>query len=317
MTTAVGARLSTTSEGLWLTAALAGVSRLPSVLKVRPVGDVANTVATHPGMAVLEEAGVCSGAVLDSDVADWLLTLGRPDVELAITVSRPEGNPDRFVGPPPLFEAPEDDPLAAYEALEQWRSRQGAQRAAALCRREGRWVAAARVWRTGEAPLDEIVVSPLADGAVAAAIGALAGRAQPADFDGINIESAVLESLAAQWQARPGMDVVAALTDAGLTVPQARIVAAVGDASAARTVVVAAQYSIDGAQFAPTGITIVDTLLGRVIISNLAGNGEPRWTMLFPGTAQRVARAVGELLQGLPSGSAWTTHERIQKFDTR
>src|SRR4051794_6894868 len=158
--TAVGARLSTTSEGLWLTAALAGVTRLPSVLKVRPVGDVDATLASHGGMAVLETAGVCRDGVLDPDVADWMLTLGRPDIELAIMMSRPEAKPDRLLGPPPVFEAP-SDPVDAARALAQWRMRQPAQRAAALCRRIGWWVAASRVWRAGTEDLDEIVVSPL------------------------------------------------------------------------------------------------------------------------------------------------------------
>ncbi|MBY0442803.1 MAG: ESX secretion-associated protein EspG, partial [Mycobacteriaceae bacterium] len=63
-TVAVGARLSTTSEGLWLIAALAGVSRVPAVLKVRPVGDVDGILAEHPGLAVLEEAGIYHGGVL-------------------------------------------------------------------------------------------------------------------------------------------------------------------------------------------------------------------------------------------------------------
>lgn len=75
-TTAVGARLSTTSEGLWLTAALARVSRLPAVLRVRPVGDVEQMLAGHPGLAVLEEAGVCRDGVLDamsrSGFARWV-----------------------------------------------------------------------------------------------------------------------------------------------------------------------------------------------------------------------------------------------------
>ena len=103
----MAARLSTTSEGLWLTAALAGVTRLPAVLKVRPVGDVEGIVSGHPGLAVLEEAGVCRNGVLDPDVADWLLTLGRPDVELNVKITRPDDQPGRLVGPAPLFIAPE------------------------------------------------------------------------------------------------------------------------------------------------------------------------------------------------------------------
>ncbi|WP_454561754.1 ESX secretion-associated protein EspG [Mycobacterium haemophilum] len=315
-TVAAGARLSTTSEGLWLVAALAGVSRLPAVLKVRPVGDVDGMVADHPGLAVLEDAGIYRGGVLDPDVADWLLTLGRPDIELDIMVSRPNGSSDLLVGPPNVFEAPQDS-VAAAEALSRWHAQQPPQRAAALCRRKNWWVAAARMWHEGEDPIDEVVVSPLGQTSPVDAVNDILGPGTAAQFHGINIESAVLESIINDWQAHPDTDVVTALVEAGLTVPQARIVAAVGDGTATRAVVTAVEYSIDGASPPVAGISVVDTLVGRVVISTCEGPDERGWTMLFAGTAQRVATGIEELLARLPSGRDWTTHERIQKFDTR
>lgn len=314
-TAAVGARLSTTSEGLWLTAALAGVSRLPAVLKVRPVGDVDGMVADHPGLAVLEEAGVCRGGVLDPDVSDWLLTLGRPDIELDIIVSRPTGSSDRLVGPPPLFEAPQDS-VEAAEALNRWHARRPPQRAAALCRRGSWWVAASRMWHGGEDPIDQVVVSPLGQIAPAVSINDIVGPGKAAQFHGVNIESAVLESIIADWQARPDTDVVTALVEVGLTVAQARVVAAVGDGTATHAVITAVEYSVDGASPPVAGISVVDTLVGRVVISTCTGPDGRAWTMLFPGTVQRVATGVEELPQQLPSGRHWITHRRIQQFDT-
>jgi len=314
-TAAVGARLSTTSEGLWLAAALAGVSRLPAVLKVRPVGDVDGMVADHPGLAVLEEAGVCHGGLLDPDVADWLLTLGRPDIELDVMVSRPDGSSDRLVGPPPVFEAPQDS-VEAAEALSRWHERQPSQRAAVLCRRGSWWVAAARMWHGGEDPIDEVVVSPLGQTSPAGAVNDIVGPGTAAQFHGINIESTVLEAIITDWQAHPDTDVVTALVEAGLTVAQARIVAAVGDATATRAVVTAVEYSVDGASPPVAGISVVDTLVGRVLISTCEGPDGRAWTMLFPGTVQRVATGVEELLARLPSGRDWTTHHRIRQFDT-
>ena len=314
-TAVVGARLSTTSEGLWLTAALAGVSRLPAVLKVRPIGDVDGIVADHPGLAVLEEAGVCYGGVLDPDVADWLLTLGRPDIELDVMVSRPDGSSDRLVGPPPVFEAPQDS-VEAAEALGRWHEREPPQRAAALCRRGSWWVAAARMWHGGEDPIDEVVVSPLGQTSPAGAVNDILGPGTPAQFHGINIESTVLEAIITDWQAHPDTDVVTALVEAGLTVAQARIVAAVGDATATRAVVTAVEYSVDGASPPVAGISVVDTLVGRVLISTCEGPDGRAWTMLFPGTVQRVATGVEELLARLPSGRDWVTHHRIRQFDT-
>jgi hypothetical protein len=55
----------------------------------------------------------------------------------------------------------------------------------------------------------------------------------------------------------------------------------------------------------------------RVLISNLAGSDEPQCTTLFPGTEQRIARAIGELPNGLPAGPDWATHERIRRSHTR
>jgi hypothetical protein len=297
---------------LWLTAALAGVSRLPAALKVRPVGDVDGMVAGHPGLAVLEEADVCRGGVLDPDVADWILTLGRPDIELDIMVSRPDGSSDHLAGPPPVFEAPQDS-VEATEALSRWHAQQHPRRAAALCRRAGWWVAAARMWHGGEDPIDEIVVSPLAQSSPAGAVNDILGPDTAAQFHGVNIESAVLEPIIADWQANPDTDVVDALVDAGMTVPQARIVAAVGDATATRAVVTAVEYSVDGASPPVAGITVVDTLVGRVLISSCKGPDARAWTMLFPGTAQRVAVGVEELLQRLPAGQDWIIHQRIPK----
>ena len=312
----MGARLSTTSEGLWLTAALAGVSRLPAVLRVRPVGDVEQMLAGHPGLAVLEDAGVCRGGTLDPDVAEWISTLGRPDVEVALDVSRPNGQADRLAGPPPLFEAP-SDPLEAAEALRVWRANGAARRAAAVCRRDGSWVAAARVWQVGDEPLDEIVVSPLGRAAIGAVINDLIGPGQPADFDGINIETAVLNPIISDWQARPGMDLVTELVDVGLTLPQARIVAGAGDATATRASLTAIEYSVEGPHFAPHGISVIDTLSGRVLVSPVAGPDQRPWTTIFPGTGHRIATAVTELLESLPCGRGWTTHTRIRPFDTR
>lgn len=286
------------------------------MLKVRPVGNVEGMTADHPGLAVLEEAGVCRGGVLDPDVADWLLTLGRPDVELDIMVSRPDGSSDRLVGPPKVFAAPQDS-VEAAEALNRWHAQQPPQRAVALCRRGSWWVAAARMWHGGDDPIDEVVVSPLGQTSPAGAVNDIVGPATAAQFHGINIESAVLESIISDWQSRPDTDVVAPLVEAGLTVPQARVVAAVGDSTATRAVVAAVQYSVDGASPPVGGISVVDTLLGRVVISTCEGPDGRAWTMLFPGTVQRVATGVEELLERLPSGRSWATHQRIRQFDTQ
>jgi hypothetical protein len=160
------------------------------------------------------------------------------------------------------------------------------------------------------------VVSPLGRTSPAGAVNDILGPGTPAQFHGINIESTVLEAIITDWQAHPDTDVVTALVEAGLTVAQARIVAAVGDATATRAVVTAVEYSVDGASPPVAGISVVDTLVGRVLISTCEGPDGRAWTMLFPGTVQRVATGVEELLARLPSGRDWVTHHRIRQFDT-
>lgn len=323
----MGAQLSTTSEGLWLTAALAGVTRLPAALRVRPVGDAEAMIAGHPGLQVLQDAGICEGTTLDTDVAQWLMTLGRCDIELSIIVTRPTERCDRLRGPSPIFHAP-DQPLTTAQALEAaetlraWRTHQDADRSAVLCRRDGQWVAAMRVWQGGyepdKEPIDEVSISPLETGTtVVEAVEAILGEETPAEFEGINIESTRLDSVLREWQEDPeAIDLTGELLRLGLTTRQARAVSAVCDQGATRAAMSAVQYSLDGPEFAAAGAMVVDTLLGRIVVSS-TGSADQRWTMLFPGTRARIARAVSDAFQELPSGAAWEHHTRIQQFHTR
>jgi hypothetical protein len=314
------AGLSTTSEGLWLTAALAGVTRLPVVLKIRPVGGI-DEFSGNPGFEVLEQVGVCSPAgVLDPDVGDWVMTLGRPDLEVDVTISAPSANNGRLVGPPPAFVAP-DNPVQAHEVLARWRAPQPVQRAAALCRRDGWWVGAARVWHVGvdnesgcsAEELDEIVVSPLGQISLSSAVYDLLGSAAAAQFDGVSIETDVLDSIVMHWQYHPDLNVVTMLVEAGMTVEQARMVEVVGDATTARAMVSAIEHRAEGPRLAAQAMMVADTMLGRVLVSASAGPDGRLWTMLTPGTRQRTAAALGDLLESLPCGADWHTHQRVRK----
>lgn len=334
---ATGARLSTTSEGLWLTAALAGVSRLPAALRVRPVGDVNAMLAGHPGLQVLADQGICTPGVLtavgddddeatwrvraagalDEDVYEWLWTLGRPDIEVIIEISRPAEQSDRLLGPPPLLDLgvdPETHPVEAYAALQQWRAEQPPQRAAVLCRRDGQWVCAARVWQVGAESFDEIVVSPLGAADIGTSVNEILGHVPAAEFEGINQPAQTIEPIVTAWQAEPSMDVVSELAAAGLTIPQARVLAAAADASATRITVCVMEHSVDGPAFGGRTVTVLDSLYGRVLISGTdAAESEP-WTMIFPGTARRITKAVNEMCSSVPSGADWVTHQRTRPF---
>ena len=307
------ARLSTTSEGLWLTAALCGVLELPPVLKVRPVGSVEATLADHPGIVVLERAGLCRAGVVGPDVREWVETLGRPDVEVDVVVSRPDRAPTRLLGPPPLFEAPPDW-IEAARALAEWHGRRPPQRVVALCRRDGTWVSAARLWRAGDDDIDDVVVSPLGGADVGVAVREVLGQAQPAQFGGINSETARLGPVLSAWQTNPSISVVDELVRVGLSGPQARVVEAVCDAGAARATISAAEFSIDGPVWAPLALTVADTMLGRVVVSYTVGPDGRLWTTLLPGSGTAIDGAVTELLEGLPCGRGWGTHQRVRNF---
>ena len=212
-------------------------------------------LASHPGLQALEEAGVCQGRTLDPDVQEWLLTLGRCDIEVSIMVTRPAERAERLSGPPEIFRPPADplkEPLAAAEALRAWRAHQPADRTAVLCRRAGQWVVAARVWQDGEEPIDEVTVSPLeGDTTMTQAVADILGEELPAEFEGINIEAERLQTVLSNWQADPqGHDVIGELLKLGLTARQARMVVAVSDVGAVRASIGAVQYSLDGPAFA-------------------------------------------------------------------
>lgn len=179
-----------------------------------------------------------------------------------------------------------------------------------LCRRDNAWVAAARLWRPGQDTSDEVVVTPLGGTEIAHVVVDTIGPADPAQFHGINSEAAVLNTVLSAWQANPAIDIIAGLVEVGLSVPQARLVEAVADRGTTRAVIGAAEFSISGPARAPMAVTVADTLIGRVVVSNSVGPDGRQWTTLLPGADHAIHTAVVELLETLPSGRGWATHQR-------
>jgi hypothetical protein len=328
MTVASGARLSVTSEALWLTAALAGISRLPSTLRVRPAdGAERADLSTHPGFEVLQQAGVWTGTALDPDVEHWMHTLARPDVRVDVEVDVPTKVSAQLLGPAPLFTPSYDlttiqqsgtAAIAAYEELQQWRAQQPAQRVATLCRRDGIWVAATRLWQSGSEhtgndrdEVDEIVVSLVGDRPIATTVAELLGSAGAAQFRGLSIQFSVLNDIVSQWQRDPDTNIVATLVDHGLTVEQARIVEAVADRSAVRATVTAMQLRPGRNEWARRTMTVADTVYGRVLRSE-SGSAEQVWTLMAPGTDHHISVGLNEVLESLPSGRDWSEYTKAQ-----
>jgi hypothetical protein len=328
MTVASGARLSVTSEALWLIAALAGISRLPSTLRVRPAdGAERADLSTHPGFEVLEQAEVWTGTTLDPDVEQWVHILARPDIRVDIEVDVPSKVSAQLLGPAPIF-TPSFDlatiqqsgtaAVAAYEELQQWRAQQPAQRVATLCRRDGIWVAATRLWQSGSEytgierdEVDEIVVSLVGDRPIGTTVAELLGKAAAAQFRGLSIQASVLNDIVVQWQRDPDTNIVAILVDHGLTVEQARIVEAFADRSAVRATVTAMQLRPGRNEWAQRTMTVADTVYGRVVRSE-SGSGEQMWTLIAPGTEHHISVALNEVLESLPSGRNWAEYTKGQ-----
>lgn len=337
------ARLS--SEGLWLTAALAGVSRLPYDLKVRPIGNVDETLAGHEGLRVLQDNGFCVGRELHDDLRKWMGVLGLPDLQVTVGINRPKFRSDRLLGPPPAFDPgvdPEKQPIEAYEALMRWNAEQrGTQRVAVLCRRGGEWVSAARLWQVGahsstsehaeteddgtmpvdienesQEELDEIVVSGLGNIDIADAVNQVVGEQQPAQFDTINVPAGLLEPILGRWQHYPNMDLIAALRDAGLNMPQAQVVQAAADASATQITVSATEFTLGGEDFSPRVVTIIDCLAGRLMQRQSVSPDGLVWSSLVPANPSRIAEAVHNMCAELPSAEDWESHRRSRPFSS-
>lgn len=344
-----GARLSTNSEGLWLTAALAGVTRLPVALGVRPIGAVNEIVPGHPGMKVLESSGICSERVLDADVERWMWVLGRPDIQITVKVKRPVHAHGELGGPQPLFDPdinPEEDPIAAYEALMQWYAAQGLQRAAVLCRREGAWVSAVRVWqptqhdpqehetagRTGDTEssideiaggadgedlrreIDEVVITDLGAIDPSKSVNEVIGHGIPGQFDAINVPMGLLEPVLGRYQRNPAVDLLADLRGCGLTMPQARVMEAVADVSATQVTVTAEEFSVGQRSYAPFVVTVIDTIVGQVVRTDSVSADGQQWISILPATPSRISAAVLAMCESLPAGTEWVSHRRERAF---
>lgn len=344
MSHTAGARLSTTSEGLWLTAALAGVTRLPDALRIRPIGAVDRVLPGHPGLKVLQDQGICSGRVLDSDVERWMWALGRPDLQITVTIKRPNRHRDRIGGPPAVFDPgvdPLEDPIRAYEALMSWNATFGPRRVAVLCCRGGEWVSAARIWQPiqvpdeaedpGHAPaaddttggdtrethgeLDEIIITDLGVRDPAEMVNDIVGRSETrAEFEAINLRAGTLESVLQRWQRHPSTDLIGALRQCGLSTAQAYIVEAASDVSATQITVSATQFSIDHTDHAAHVLTITDTLNGRVIKVDSESPDGQRWISLLPGGPRWISEGVTAMCASLPSGTDWLAHRRDRQL---
>lgn len=279
--------LTTTVGGVWVLQALLGVESMPVALRLKPfipsvhheliVDSTAGPVpiAETAEYLSLVQAGVISqtGAV-DEPVRDWMTVLGRPDRQAVLAIRRPS------VG---AVDNAED--LTVDE------------RVVVVCRYR-RWLAMAA--RDG----DDMVIDAVGETDDTAAqvdlmcqtlIPAL-GVAEPADIDGVNIPTEVIQS-ALEAAAPHGRDaVIAAVSRLGLQPQQAEVLAAATRLDeSAMAVAMVIDHGI-AQHIHPRVVTVADTEFGRISVTTSMSADGKQWMSIWPTTHEALHEELAELL---------------------
>lgn len=277
--------LTTSTECVWVLQALLGVERMPVPLRLKPFipsahGDL--IVETDRGRQPLTHTAQYQDLVrvgvideqgrVDDVVRDWMTVLSRAEREVMLAIRRPDQP------------ATEDSQATVYE------------RVMVVCRYQ-RYMAMAA--RDGA----EVVIGGVGEsGDPAAQIEAMCnvlipalGDHPPADIDGINLPSAVIQrEIEASKGNRAVLETV--LRNAGLSPWEMQVVQAATDLERSAMGVVA--VSDHGAEMRvhPRVLTVADTEFGRVSFSTTAGADGTEWLSIWPATATSIRQDLRELL---------------------
>ena len=285
------AELTTTPSGIWVLQALLGVEKMPTALRLRPFVpsiDGGGTVATDIGEIPLERtaeyASLAAAGVIDDRgqvdeaVRDWMAVVGRPQREVMVVIRRPKP----IDGSVPAG----DDPPALVE-----------ERTMSICQRE-RWLA--MIARSD----DQVVLAPLGEAAYADAQVELIcdtvlhafSTGQPAAISGFNLPSAALEQALTGTLGKDRPIVASALTRLGLSPDQVAVLSAAARLDESAMAVVAVIDHGIKPQVHPDVISVIDSELGRITISNTTGPDGTRWTSVWPTSPDALRQDIGNLL---------------------
>ncbi len=285
------AELTTTPSGIWVLQALLGVEKMPTALRLRPFVpsiDGGGTVATDIGEIPLERtaeyASLAAAGVIDDRgqvdeaVRDWMAVVGRPQREVMVVIRRPK----------PIAGSVRagDDPLALVE-----------ERTMSICQRE-RWLA--MIARSD----DQVVLAPLGEAAYADAQVELISdtvlhafsTGQPAAISGFNLPSAALEQALTGTLGKDRPIVASALMRLGLSPDQVAVLSAAARLDESAMAVVAVIDHGIKPQVHPNVISVIDSELGRITISNTTGPDGTRWTSVWPTSPDALRQDIGNLL---------------------
>ena len=268
--------LEITAEGLWLVQALCAVETLPAVLVCRPFVSECGVPESHPGYAVLHEAGVLfDGDAVHPQVKLWMETLGNPDVVLSCLVHRG-----------------------------------GEHLRVAIARRGEVTVAAAR---HGEnVTVESLGPGMTLSGLVQRVLPLCGPVVAPASFNAVTVPTADLLSSLAQVL-RGEHSPMVALGRLGMDADQHRIVTLAADHPVMElSMVVVTHGSNHQMQVSKTAATVTDTSAGRVVSGPVRSESGSWWTLIAPGSDAAILSALKSVMStvGLADWSATRTPRR-------
>ena len=285
------AELTTTPSGIWVLQALLGVEKMPTALRLRPFvpsidggGSVATDIGEIPLERTAEYASLAAAGVIDdrgqvdAAVRDWMAVVGRPQREVMVVIRRPK--------PIDGSVRAGDDPPALVE-----------ERTMSICQRE-RWLA--MIARSD----DQVVLAPLGEAAYADAQVELISdtvlhafsTGQPAAISGFNLPSAALEQALTGTLGKDRPIVASALTRLGLSPDQVAVLSAAARLDESAMAVVAVIHHGIKPHVHPNVISVIDSELGRITISNTTGPDGTRWTSVWPTSPDALRQDIGNLL---------------------
>ncbi|MDO3014627.1 ESX secretion-associated protein EspG [Mycobacteroides abscessus subsp. abscessus] len=298
-TTPVGRLPDTTVniEGLWLLQALLGISRLTPELRGLPYGAARSDdwMIDNPGVAHLQEQGlVLDDGQVHPDLAERLLALAVPDVELVMVVSSGSIDWDSRGGT-----EPGQTPAALQVPDGQVR--------VVLARRKGLWVSAVRA-------RDEVTIDAAPGGYTAAAaavmINGLLDHVHPCGPSTMTAVTLPTDDLRSAAGAGPAQR-VSVLSAAGLRGSALSEVLAAMEDPHAEAVLYGRAYSDIETYMSAAILNVRDSEQGRIVVYDMAPirGASQEWTMVSPATVPQLEAGVARVIGSVPI-ARWDDHIR-------
>lgn len=294
--------LNTFPAAVWVLQSLLGIETLPWSLRLAPysaAGSAHIPVNQYPEYQSLVDIGaVDESGKVDSAVDEWLTVLAQPDLEVQLTIRRPGAEPETVT-----------------EAV------------TVICRHQ-RWIAAMER-RTGDAAdvaqqigfegdpaeipaawVDQIKVYPVGDlfdlndqaNAITTAIMNELQDNEPAAIEGATIKLNDFFSVSGDSGKDPEL-LAKLLSRQGLSPNQIEVLTEVMNLDKSALAVVSAKHVWPDVkpmdQVVMQTVSIADTALGRIVMSQSQDESGTWWLRVWPGAAATVRRDVLDLVSSV------------------